>query len=213
MNGFIQFAGSNSANGGKLPLSILFRCGSHFHYAPLEMNYRGYYRGANRAGPFLAEAGDRRTQGHSSDHRRGFDLVQRSFALRVRRRVHYGRSRPCVSTRHYGDFGLFRHSSRTRLSRGGSHRDGRRSRRRGDAGIHADGHYGDGSAPGEESDPPAARVAGRQYAGRIITVANDKIFGGPVNNYAKQFPYLWGEMRSPIPNKRRIERAEQALTT
>jgi small-conductance mechanosensitive channel len=56
-----------------------------------------------------------------------------------------------------------------------------------------------GQPPAEQADAPSMWVAGRQYTGRIVTVTNDKIFDQPVYNYTREFPYIWEEMRLPIP--------------
>ncbi len=56
-----------------------------------------------------------------------------------------------------------------------------------------------GQPPGEQGDSPSMWVAGRQYTGRIVTITNDKIFDEPVYNYTREFPYIWEELRLPIP--------------
>lgn len=56
-----------------------------------------------------------------------------------------------------------------------------------------------GEPPGEQSDAPSMWVAGRQYTGRIVTISNAKIFDEPVYNYTREFPYIWDEMKLPIP--------------
>jgi small-conductance mechanosensitive channel len=56
-----------------------------------------------------------------------------------------------------------------------------------------------GQPPGEQGDAPSMWVQARQYSGRIVTVSNDKIFDTPVYNYTREFPYLWEEIRIPIP--------------
>jgi len=68
-----------------------------------------------------------------------------------------------------------------------------------------------GQAPLEQSDPPSAWVAGRQYTGRIVTVSNDKIFDEPVYNFTRDFPYIWDEIRLPIPYSGDRHRAERIL--
>ncbi len=68
-----------------------------------------------------------------------------------------------------------------------------------------------GQPPGEQGDAPSMWVAARQYTGRIVTVTNDKIFDTPVYNYTSQFPYIWEEMRIPIPYNADRKRAEQIL--
>jgi len=68
-----------------------------------------------------------------------------------------------------------------------------------------------GQAPPEQSAPPAIWVAGRQYTGRIVTVSNDKIFDEPVYNFTRDFPYIWEEMRLPIPYNGDWKQAEQII--
>lgn len=54
-------------------------------------------------------------------------------------------------------------------------------------------------------------VQSRQFSGRIVTVANSKIFEDPVFNYTHEFPYIWEEMHLPISYKDDRNRAEQIL--
>lgn len=68
-----------------------------------------------------------------------------------------------------------------------------------------------GQPPGEQADAPSLWVSARQYTGRIVTVTNDKIFDTPVYNYTTDFPYIWEEMRIPIPYTADRNRAEQIL--
>ncbi len=68
-----------------------------------------------------------------------------------------------------------------------------------------------GQSPGEQADSPSLWVEGRQYTGRIVTITNDKIFEGPVYNYTRRFPYIWDEMRLPIPYSGDRDRAEQIM--
>lgn len=68
-----------------------------------------------------------------------------------------------------------------------------------------------GQPPGEQADAPSMWVAGRQYTGRIVTITNDKIFEEPVYNYTRDFPYLWEEMRLPIPFSADRNRAERII--
>lgn len=63
-------------------------------------------------------------------------------------------------------------------------------------------------APGGES---GAWVRSRQYTGRIVSVTNDKIFSEPVFNFTRDFPFLWEEMRVPIPYDADRKRAETIL--
>jgi small-conductance mechanosensitive channel len=68
-----------------------------------------------------------------------------------------------------------------------------------------------GQPPGEQADSPSMWVGARQYTGRIVTVTNDKIFEEPVYNYTSDFPYIWEEMRIPIPYDADREKAEKIL--
>lgn len=65
-----------------------------------------------------------------------------------------------------------------------------------------------GQPPGEQADAPSQWVKGRQYTGRLVTITNDKIFDEPVYNYTREFPYIWEEMRIPIPYGSDYGRAE-----
>lgn len=58
---------------------------------------------------------------------------------------------------------------------------------------------------------PAMWVQSRQYTGRIVTVTNDKLFDQPVYNYTRDFPYIWEEIRLPIPYAADRDRAEKIL--
>ncbi len=64
-------------------------------------------------------------------------------------------------------------------------------------------------AQGDAGDP--AWVQARQYTGRIVRVTNAVIFDDPVYNYTREFPYIWEEMRLPIPYTADRHRAEQIL--
>jgi len=68
-----------------------------------------------------------------------------------------------------------------------------------------------GEPPGEQGDQPAMWVEARQYTGRVVTVTNDKLFDSPVYNYSREFPYLWEEMRIPVPYDGDRRKAEQIL--
>jgi small-conductance mechanosensitive channel len=54
-------------------------------------------------------------------------------------------------------------------------------------------------------------VHARQYTGRIVQVSNAKIFDEAIYNYSSEFPYLWEEMRIPVPFKDDRVRAERIL--
>lgn len=58
---------------------------------------------------------------------------------------------------------------------------------------------------------PAMWVRARQYTGRIVSITNDKIFDEPVYNYTSDFPFLWEEIRLPIPYDSDRDKAELIL--
>jgi small-conductance mechanosensitive channel len=64
-------------------------------------------------------------------------------------------------------------------------------------------------AEGDAGDP--AWVQARQYTGRIVRISNAVIFDEPVYNYTREFPYIWEEMRLPVPYDADRARAEQIL--
>ena len=68
-----------------------------------------------------------------------------------------------------------------------------------------------GQPPGEQSHAPAMWVHGRQYTGRVVTITNEKIFDTPVYNYTREFPYIWDEMKIPIPYKADYKQVEKIL--
>ena len=68
-----------------------------------------------------------------------------------------------------------------------------------------------GQPPDVQSDEPDMWVMGRQYTGRIVILTNDKIFEEPVYNYTREFPFIWEEMRLPIPYLADRVKAEQIL--
>jgi small-conductance mechanosensitive channel len=68
-----------------------------------------------------------------------------------------------------------------------------------------------GQPPPVRSDEPAIWVEARQYSGRIVTVTNDKVFDEAVYNYTRDFPYLWEELRLPIPYTADRSEAERIL--
>lgn len=65
--------------------------------------------------------------------------------------------------------------------------------------------------PPNGDDPGAIWVQSRQFSGRLVTVANSKIFDEPVFNYTHEFPFIWEEMHLPISYKDNRARAEQIL--
>jgi small-conductance mechanosensitive channel len=62
-----------------------------------------------------------------------------------------------------------------------------------------------------QSADPAMWVKSRQFTGRIVTVANSRIFDDPVYNYTRDFPFIWEEVTIPIAYRDDRQRAEQAL--
>ena len=68
-----------------------------------------------------------------------------------------------------------------------------------------------GQPPPVQKDEPAIWVQARQYSGRIVTVTNDRIFDEPVYNYTREFPYLWEELRLPVPYTSDRATAERVL--
>ncbi len=68
-----------------------------------------------------------------------------------------------------------------------------------------------GQPPPEQGDAPSMWVAARQYTGRIVTITNDNIFEKPVYNYTREFPFIWEEMRLPIPYNADRRAAEQII--
>lgn len=58
---------------------------------------------------------------------------------------------------------------------------------------------------------PAMWVKSRQFTGRIVTVANSRIFDDPVYNYTRDFPYIWEELAIPVAYRDDRGRVEQIL--
>jgi small-conductance mechanosensitive channel len=54
-------------------------------------------------------------------------------------------------------------------------------------------------------------VRSRQFTGRIVTVANSRIFDEPVYNYTRDFPYIWEEMPLPVGYRSDHAAAERIL--
>ena len=54
-------------------------------------------------------------------------------------------------------------------------------------------------------------VKSRQYTGRVVSIANSKIFDEPVYNYTRDFPFIWEEITIPITFKADRKKAEQIL--
>jgi small-conductance mechanosensitive channel len=68
-----------------------------------------------------------------------------------------------------------------------------------------------GQPPSVQAADPAMWVKSRQFTGRIVTVANSRIFDEPVYNYTRDFPFIWEEISVPVAYRDDRERAEQAL--
>ena len=68
-----------------------------------------------------------------------------------------------------------------------------------------------GQPPSVQNADPAMWVKSRQFTGRIVTVANSKIFDDPVFNYTRDFPFIWEEMTIPITYHDKREKAEQIM--
>src|SRR5579863_1014290 len=64
-------------------------------------------------------------------------------------------------------------------------------------------------AEGDAGDP--MWVQARQYTGRIVRITNGVIFDKPIYNYTREFPYIWEEMRLPVPYDADRTRVEQIL--
>jgi hypothetical protein len=68
-----------------------------------------------------------------------------------------------------------------------------------------------GRPPAVQNADPAMWVTARQYAGRIVTISNAKIFDEPVFNYTRDFPFLWEEMSLPVSFKHDRAQTESIL--
>ncbi|MGI4828705.1 MAG: mechanosensitive ion channel family protein [Janthinobacterium lividum] len=68
-----------------------------------------------------------------------------------------------------------------------------------------------GMPPSGDDTSKGIWVQSRQFSGRIVTVANSKIFDDPVYNYTREFPFIWEEMHLPISYKDDRARVEQIL--
>jgi small-conductance mechanosensitive channel len=68
-----------------------------------------------------------------------------------------------------------------------------------------------GQPPPVQADEPAMWVESRQYTGRMVSVSNSAIFDEPVYNYSREFPYIWEEIKLPIPYSADRSRAERIL--
>jgi len=68
-----------------------------------------------------------------------------------------------------------------------------------------------GQPPAVQSADPAIWVQSRQFTGRIVTVANSRVFDEPIYNYTREFPFIWEEMRLPIAYRDDRATAERIL--
>jgi small-conductance mechanosensitive channel len=68
-----------------------------------------------------------------------------------------------------------------------------------------------GQPPNESTSNYPAWVKSRQFTGRIVTVANNKIFDEPVFNYTREFPLIWEEISLPVRYKDDRREAERIL--
>ncbi|HZF78342.1 MAG TPA: mechanosensitive ion channel domain-containing protein [Rubrivivax sp.] len=68
-----------------------------------------------------------------------------------------------------------------------------------------------GQPPAVQGADPAMWVKSRQFTGRVVTVANSKIFDEPIYNYTGDFPFIWEEMSLPIAYRDDRQAAERIL--
>ncbi len=68
-----------------------------------------------------------------------------------------------------------------------------------------------GQPPAVQSADPAMWVKSRQFTGRIVSVANNKIFDDPIFNYTRNFPFIWEEIVIPISYADDRGKAEQIM--
>lgn len=68
-----------------------------------------------------------------------------------------------------------------------------------------------GQPPAVQSSDPAVWVKSRQFTGRIVTVANSKIFDEPVFNYTRDFPFIWEEIAIPITYEADRKKTEEIM--
>ena len=68
-----------------------------------------------------------------------------------------------------------------------------------------------GQPPPVQGADPAMWVKSRQFTGRIVTVANSRIFDEPIYNYTRDFPFIWEEMTLPVSYRDDRARAEAIL--
>ncbi len=68
-----------------------------------------------------------------------------------------------------------------------------------------------GQPPAVQTADPAVWVKSRQFTGRIVTVANNKIFDEPVFNYTRDFPFIWEEISIPITYEADRQKTEEIM--
>ena len=68
-----------------------------------------------------------------------------------------------------------------------------------------------GQPPAVQTADPAVWVKSRQFTGRIVSVANAKIFDEPVFNYTRDFPFIWEEITIPITYQDKRAKAEEII--
>jgi small-conductance mechanosensitive channel len=68
-----------------------------------------------------------------------------------------------------------------------------------------------GEPTSAQSDSNPSWVHARQYTGRIVSVTNDKVFDEPIYNYTHEFPFIWEELRIPVPYQSDRANAERIL--
>lgn len=68
-----------------------------------------------------------------------------------------------------------------------------------------------GQPPAVQSADPAMWIKSRQFTGRIVSVANNKIFDDPIFNYTRNFPFIWEEIIIPISYTDDRVKAEQIM--
>ncbi len=70
-----------------------------------------------------------------------------------------------------------------------------------------------GQPPAVQSADPAMWVKSRQFTGRIVTVANNKIFDEPVYNYTRDFPFIWEEISIPVTYETDRQKTEAIMVS
>ena len=64
---------------------------------------------------------------------------------------------------------------------------------------------------GQPKENDVTWVKGRQFTGRIVTVANSQIFEQPIYNYTRDFPLIWDEVTFVLPFEANRERCERIV--